>query len=181
MNDQKSGSGAGQLFNKVEDAVAGAVGLASAAVGGHSEKMFVESARISDLYETRAAEIALERSRSPQVRAYAEQMLSDHRNSIQQMEKALIGSDLNAPAELDSRRRGMIDHLEQANDQSFDQTYLMQQKAAHHEALTLYEGFASSAQGTALAAFAAGGVPVLRQHKDRLEEIEANAGAAESS
>lgn len=171
MNERRN-NGA-DTVDRVKDAIGGAVGLASAAVGGHSEAMFVKNARIADLYEIRAAEIALSRTRSPELRRYAETMVDDHRNSIHQLEKALVGKDVEVPAELDTRRQSMIEHLVDASDEAFDETYVKQQHAAHSEAMTLFEGYAKSGAGTPLGAYAAGAIPVLKQHRELLGMAEA--------
>lgn len=170
MTDKKDPT-IGDVMRRAEDAVGGLVGMASATVGGHSEKLFMQQARISDLYEIEAAEVALRRSSSEHVRMFANTMVEDHRNSIQQMSKAMTGQGGEAalPSELDARRRAMIDNLRNVSDGKFDQTYISQQQAAHREALTLFEGFAKSHQGSALGAFAAGAVPVLQQHASLLD------------
>lgn len=172
MNDRTE-SGVGDVLHKAEDAVGGAVGMASAVIGGHSAAMFVQNARISDLYEIEAARTALCRSQSPYVRRFAQTMIDDHENSIQQLSKAVRGKDVEAklPARIDKRRRAMIEHLAEASDQEFDRTYLSQQKEAHREALTLFEGYASSGEGSPLGAYASGAIPVLRQHHEMLEAL----------
>lgn len=171
-------SALGDLARRAQDAVGGLVGKASAAVGGHSETMFAQQARIADLYEIEAAEVALSRSSSEAVRSFAETIVNDHRNSVQQMEKAIIGREekLSLANELDSRRRSMVNNLKAVTDDEFDRTYINQQRAAHDEAMTLFETFAKSHQQTVLGAFAAGAIPVLQQHAELLDGAQSAAG-----
>lgn len=171
MTERKS-SNIGGAIDRVTDAVGGAVGFVSAVVSGHDELMFVTNARVSDLYEIAAAEIVLARSHSPELRRYAEAMIADHRNSIRQMDKALIGKEVKAPNALDARRQTMVEHLRDASDEAFEETYVKQQRAAHREAMTLFDGYASTGAGTSLGAYAAGAVPVIKQHGDLLERAQ---------
>lgn len=172
MNDEKDGAMTGML-HRAEDAVGGMVGMASATMAGGSVKMFVENAGISDLYEIEAGRIVLSRSNSPDIRKFAETMIEDHTNSTQQLAKAAGGEPAKValPTMLDERRQGMIDHLHQANEEDFDKTYLRQQKMAHQEALSLFEGFASAGDRSALASYASGAIPVLRHHNEMLKRL----------
>lgn len=164
--------GVKSMLNKAQDAVGGMVGMASASTAGsHDAQAFVSNACIGDLYEIEAGKLALERSRSDAVRAYAAMMVDHHTTALHQMKSALRSaevtseySDLAPTRELDERREGMIKHLREAPDDKFDETYLDQQKLAHQETLTLHKGYASHGPNPQLRSVAQGGVPMVERH-----------------
>lgn len=169
-------SGVGPL-GKAAEAVGGMVGTLKASMGAHSEAAFVANASCSDVYEIEAARIARQRARSPEVRQLAERILRDHQESSSHLAQVLqthgdtqlIGE---IRGDLDQHRQTLIDHLHAASDQQFDEIYLNQQKLAHREAITLFEGFDSSDDHPELVNFARATLPVLREHKEMVERIE---------
>ncbi|MFN3522547.1 MAG: DUF4142 domain-containing protein [Phenylobacterium sp.] len=179
MQDREAHTGAQGAMDKMQDMVGGMVGMASASTAGsHDTGAFVKNACIGDLYEIDAAKLALQRSRTDEVRSFAQMMVDHHMTAAHQMVSALKSSevtrqysDLKPTTELDERRKGMIEHLEKAPDQSFDDMYLDQQKMAHQEAIALHKGYAESGDNAQLRSVAAGALPMVQRHLERLEQI----------
>ena len=173
MTDSKDDHGVG-IAEKTMDTVGGIVGKASAAtMGSVSTGSFVSNARIGDLYEIEAAGEALKRSRSPEVRLVAEALIADHMTSVHQMNSALRMGEagVEAPTELDGRRRGMIDHLREADDDQFDSVWLDQQRLAHSETVSLFDGFSKHGSDPQLRSYASAMLPGLKLHRQMVENI----------
>jgi putative membrane protein len=163
-NQEKRGRG---LLGRAQDALGSAVGMASAAtVGSRSAKAFLQNATASNLYEIEAAQIALQRTGSEDVRVLAQTMLRDHQMLGVKLKHAALEIEGIEPAEekLDNRREGMLDNLREAPQQAFDERYLEQQLAAHREALTLFRGYAENGDHAELKGVAAAAVPILEEH-----------------
>lgn len=166
------------VAKKTMDMVGGMVGKASAAtMGSVSAGAFIENAHIGDLYEIEAAKLAIARSRNPELQRAAEEIIADHTTSIHQLRSALRMSEtqVEPPHQLDTRRTTLIDHLRQASDDQFDDVWLDQQRLAHSETLTLFEGFASHGSDPQLCSYARSMVPALRQHRDMIDRLMAGA------
>lgn len=167
MSDRTEKDGLG-LMDKAAEAIGGAVGSAKAAIGGGSTSSFITNARRGDLYELAAGAVALQRAGSPEVRMIAQMILDDHSTSSHQLMSALrmheSGGAEEPPADLDSHRQTMLDHLNKASDEEFDRLFLDQQAMAHRETLTLFEGYAERGENPQLASFARGAIPALRDH-----------------
>jgi putative membrane protein len=73
----------------IQDAAAGPVGLASSVADSHAAQDFVPAAAQADLYELQAAQIAVQRSKTPEVSGFAQMMIKDHTRSMADM-KALL-------------------------------------------------------------------------------------------
>lgn len=178
MEEEKQGRGT-SFLDKAQDTVGGMVGTANAAIGGGSTSAFLENARIGDMYEIEASQIALARSGNPEVREVAQHIIADHTTSSHQLKSTLrmnetidaLG-DVTIPSGLDTRRATMIDHLHKASDADFDRTYIDQQTLAHQETITLFESYASRGDIASLASFARGTLPGLRQHAKMVSAVQ---------
>ena len=166
---------AGQAVNKTEDATGAAVGATSAnTLGSHDTGAFVSNASQSDIYEIQAAKIAEKRSKNPDIKAFAAMMVKDHTASSNAMKPVAQAADQTPAADLDNRRKGFIDHLNQASDADFDKTYVDQQVAAHKEALDLMNGYAKDGSDAGLKAAAAKTAPVVQKHLDKITAIQSS-------
>lgn len=164
-DDKDKRTGWRRTLDQAQDAASAMLGQASAALAGGSTQVFVRNAAISDQYEIQAAEIAMRRTRSDRLRRIAEEMLEDHRSSADALIVAVAGrTDIEVPQELDARRRSMIDNLENAPDDGFDETYLDQQIWAHQEAITLFETYRDSGEDEELKTHAEATLPFLERH-----------------
>jgi putative membrane protein len=164
---------ANQPVNATQDAVGAAVGQTSAAtLGSRDTGAFVSNASQSDMYEIQAGQLAATRAKNADVKAYGKMMVTDHTAMMNQM-KPLVTAAGQTPADkLDERRQGFIDNLKQATDANFDKTYIDQQVAAHGEALTLMQGYASEGPDAGLKAGAAKAVPKIQMHLDKAKSIQ---------
>lgn len=159
-----------------QDAVAGPVGMLSAATAGSlSAAAFVDNAAQSDMYETQASQIALERSKSPKIKAFARMMIKAHAGTTAELKSIVNGGkagDAKLPEALDNRRQGLIDNLKSASADDFDARYVDQQTAAHHEAETLMGGYGGAGQNADLKAFAAETKPKVTAHYNMVKALD---------
>lgn len=171
-------TGLHRAMDKMTDMLGGMHGRMKAnTAGSHSASAFVENAAIGDMYEIEAAKIALRRARSEDVREAAQKMIHDHTTSTHQLKSALRMNEtkgLPAPPQgVDERRKKMLEHLDAAPDDKFDETYMDQQVLAHKETVDLMTGFARGGDNVQLRSFALGTAPVVIRHLDRMEAIRA--------
>lgn len=172
--DQEPHTGVRRTLDQAQDVFSAALGEASAALAGGSTSVFVRNAAISDQYEIQAAEIAMRRTRSDRVRRMAEEVLEDHRASADALLEAVAGrTDLEAPQDLDQRRRSMVENLEAAPDEAFDETFLDQQVAAHQEAITLFETYRDTGDEETFKTHAEATLAFLERHLRHAQEIRA--------
>lgn len=162
------------LASSVKEAVGGAVALAGAAIS-ITRPQFIKRASIANLYEIEAAKIALDRAQRQDVRQLAQAMLADHEKLGREL-KSFIGatnSPQMPPESLDTVHQTLIDDLNGAAGEDFDQRYLAQQKTAHAEALTLFRTYHQTARDDGLRSLVGLALPVLEQHAEMLGELQA--------
>jgi len=158
--------------NTAQDVAAGPVGLASAATATTAPD-FVKAAAMGDMYEIDAGKIAVARAKRADVKAFGQMMIDMHTKTSDDLKKVLKDNNIaiTPPADLDDRRKGMLQNLRAAGDSDFDGAYLHQQLAAHLEALTLHSGYADHGDNAALKAAAAKTKPIVQSHIDELKKI----------
>jgi putative membrane protein len=156
-----------------EDAAAAATGAAAAPVAAATTSGFVTAAAISDMYEIAAAKIARQKATDPAVKSFAAKMIHDHTQSTEGLKKALAAGSVVAspPADINQRRKGMIDNLQKAAPGDFDKTYLSQQVAAHDEAASLFKGYSDHGDTDVLKAFATKTTPTIQEHLAMAKQI----------
>lgn len=120
----------------------------------------------TDLFEVEAGRLALQRSRTPAVRAFAQSMVDAHTRSSQSLAAALQAAriDLRLPQDLDRARSDLSADLRSAEPDAFDALYMSQQVQAHEEALQLLRTFAEGGESTALRTWAGRQAEVVAQH-----------------
>ncbi|THD77180.1 MAG: DUF4142 domain-containing protein [Phenylobacterium sp.] len=167
-------SATGAAVSKAEDTTGAAVGATSAAtLGSHDTAAFVSNAAQSDMYEIQAAKIAEERSKNPEIKAFAKMMVKDHTALSNGMKPLIKAAGQTPPTDLDKRRSGFLDHLKSASDADFDKTYIDQQVAGHQEALTLMQGYGKDGSDAGLKDGASKAAPKVQMHLDKAKEIQA--------
>lgn len=171
---QKAEADASAAMTTAQDAVGAAVGATSAAtLGARDTATFVSNAAQNDLYEIEAGKLAVERSASADVKAFGKMMVDQHTTMTNEMNPLITTAGETPPVGLDERRKGFLDNLRSASAADFDKVYLDQQEAAHNEALTLMKGYADNGSDPGLKAAAAGAVPKVQTHLDRVKALKA--------
>jgi putative membrane protein len=127
---------------------------------------FVARASMSDLYEVEASRLALERSQSPDVKAFAQSMIDEHSRMSNQLMAAVAQAGLNAtpPVVLDSERTALMEALRGASPADFDSRYIDQQIESHENTLNLVRGFANNGDNDLLKQLATRAVPIIEGH-----------------
>lgn len=133
---------------------------------------FVDEVSAKGIAEVENAKLALEKSTSADVKAFAKKMITDH--SAANIELAGIASrkklDVSDDAELTAKAKTLI--LELRDGESFDEAYANNQVEAHKTVIELFERAAISNDAD-LAAFAKENLPKLQHHLKEAKELAA--------
>lgn len=139
---------------------------------GRAAMAYVAKAGAADLYEIQASQMAAARTHRPQVRDFAQMLVTDHNRSTQMVTDAARSDGLTPrPPMLEPAQRAMLRQLGRARDRDFDRLYLSQQIAAHQQGLALHRAYARNGQSRALRRAAQDIVPVVQTHLGRAREL----------
>lgn len=177
--NNEANPGQSEPVNAAQDAVGAAVGQVSAStMGANSTEAFVANAAMSDMYEIEAGKMAQQKAQSADVKAFGKMMVADHTAMSNEMKPLAQAAGQTPPAELDQRRKGMLDNLKAASGADFDKVYLAQQDAAHGEAHTLMTGYAENGDNAQLKALAQKATPKIQAHHDKVKQLQQATEAA---
>ena len=131
-----------------------------------SARRYIRRTTISNVYEVVAARIALRRSRTPEVRDFANRMMDEHRQAVAIITQASAQAGLPQRPMLDRTHRAMLNRLRRVPDSDFDRVYMNQQLVAHMNAAAVQEGYLRDGDNPALLQAAAQLRPIVQQHLD---------------
>ncbi|WP_341991124.1 DUF4142 domain-containing protein [Azorhizobium sp. AG788] len=135
---------------------------------------FLETAAISNLFELETSKLALARTQSPQIRAFADMMVEDHTKIAARLKRAAADAkgDFTFPTALDGEHASLLEKLRAASGPAFDALYVQIQTTAHQQAVGLFGAFANDGDQTALKAFAAETLPIMQNHLAQVLKIQ---------
>lgn len=138
-----------------------------------SAPVFVEMMAANDMYELEAARIAQSRSQNADVTAFAAMMAQDHSKSTADLRTAISAGGLTTalPTAMPENKAEMIQALNDASAEDFDNVYMGQQVDAHQSALNLLQRYANDGDNESLRNLALAVAPVVQAHLDRAREI----------
>ncbi|MET0907740.1 MAG: DUF4142 domain-containing protein [Tardiphaga sp.] len=125
---------------------------------------YVAKAGASDLFE-RQSGMVMAKSRNADIRQYAMMMTRDHAKSTADVKMAARAGRVPVAApRLSPMQARDLAALKRARGDAQDRLYIEQQKAAHQEALTLQQGYATDGTVAPLRMAAGKIVPVVEHH-----------------
>lgn len=158
------------------DASASSAGAAAVTAGATNPEManltaqqFVEMAASSGMFEVKSSELALERAKSDDVKAFAQMMIDDHTKANKELMTIAMAKNLPAPAEPTGPAAEHMAAVMAAEGDGFDAVYMEHQAKAHAEAIMLFQAQSVSNNDADLAAFAAKTLPTLQMHAEHAQ------------
>jgi putative membrane protein len=157
------GGGGGGGSASVQPASVSSAAIAPVVMGAAA---YVAMASSIDLYQVKAAQLALDRSQDPANRAFAQRALSTHQGTSAQLSMAGRRLNLLPSATLNPEHQAMLDALAATSD--FDNTYRSQQNIVLQEGVRLHSSFANAGQSPTLRPVAANAENVMRANLQAL-------------
>ena len=145
------------------------VPAAQAQVSPGPDKVFVTKAAASNMFEIESSKVALTMAGNAEVKAFAQQMITDHEKAGQDL-VAVAGDAV--PRELDAPHLARLEKLKTTAPADFDAAYLDEQVLAHDEAVTLFTKYSEEANAPALKTFASKTLPVLKGHQEHVRQLD---------
>lgn len=131
---------------------------------------FVKKAAASGFAEVESAKLALSKSKSEEVRHFAQMMLEDHTAANQELQKFAAAKGITIADEPTLKKEAKGYFLEMREGASFDEDYAKAQLKAHTETLELFRKAANSSDED-LKRFADALVPTLEHHFSLAETL----------
>lgn len=153
--------------------------LAQAGAVSAADVEFVSSAASAGTLEVEASHVALEKSKTPAVRNFAQKMIDEHSKVVAELRALNVASSVGNVAAMSPKEGAQLRKLKELQGREFDREYAAQiGVAAHQEAVNAFQKAATSATDSQLKTFAQATLPGLREHLKMAQALARNVGAS---
>lgn len=132
---------------------------------------FVMQASIGNEAEIELAQIAQFKSSNPDVKQFAQRLISDHTKNEQQLETLAQQQHIALPTELDPTYQSQKSALEADDTGKFDSDYLRLMVANHTKAVEKFQRTAAHCGDAAVKQYAQQSLPVLQSHLAQATQV----------
>ncbi|MHC8366742.1 DUF4142 domain-containing protein [Pseudomonas sp. ZT5P21] len=139
---------------------------------------FVDDAAAGGIAEIETSKLALEKSASADIKAFANMMIADHSKANKELAAIAKKNDIEVPDETTLVKQAKEQILDMRDD-SFDAAYANNQVKAHEETIALFKKEANTVTddkvkgATELKGFAQKMLPGLEKHLDMAKKLQA--------
>ncbi|RUW86962.1 DUF4142 domain-containing protein [Mesorhizobium sp. M7A.F.Ca.US.011.01.1.1] len=160
--------------------IATAMAFVLPALSAETAQDFVTKAAIGGMFEVQSSKVAQDKLQDRTLKDFAQKMISDHGAANGKLETIAGEQKLQVPSDLDAAHKSEVDKLQSAAT-PVDAPYADMQKAAHADAVSLFESYAKDGDNAALKSFASETLPTLKMHQEMIGKVAADAPAADST
>ncbi|MBW4543477.1 MAG: DUF4142 domain-containing protein [Symplocastrum torsivum CPER-KK1] len=136
------------------------------------DQQFVIDAAHGGMAEVQLGQLALERSRNPEVKQFARQMIQEHTRANERLMRLATQKGITPPTTPGPKYEAAMSRLMQLSGEAFDQAYMNEAGVnAHMESAAVYQRQAGLGQDPDLKAFAATILPRVQGHLEMASEM----------
>jgi putative membrane protein len=139
------------------------------AVVSGADKTFATEAAHGGLAEVQMGQLALQKASSPQVKEFAQRMVTDHTQANQDLMQLGKSENLTLPTQLDAKHKSEMDRLSAMSGNAFDAAYMQHMVQDHKKTVADFQKQAQSGSDPALKTFAQKYLPIIQQHLQMAE------------
>jgi putative membrane protein len=136
------------------------------------DNTFFRNITEGNLTEIQSSHLALQMAKSPDVKDFAQQMISDHQTAATQVDAIAKSKGAVLPKMLDGSHKDMVDALNGKSGDDFDKAYIDLQIKAHQETINLDQDEADNGTDPDVKSTAAGLLPILKHHLNMAQQIQ---------
>ena len=116
-----------------------AVGTGGAGADVKSDGDFVHSVALMNLTEIELSRMAFDKAVSPEIKAFAQRMITDHEAAGNTLKSVVSGQPIDWPSQLDEKHRRAADELAKKQGADFDRDYLKAMVEGHQNLAAILE------------------------------------------
>ena len=139
-----------------------------------ADRNFTRAAASGGMAEVEFGKLAQQQARSEDVKAFGHRMVEDHGKANDRLKGLAKDDGFALPDKLDPEHAAMHDQLVSLSGAEFDRAYLAGQLADHQKTAQLLEYEIGSGQDADLKSFASETLPVVLQHLQMAQRIQAD-------
>lgn len=143
------------------------------------DQTFIKEASQGGMMEVKMGRLAAQKGHSEAVRQLGQKLVQDHSKANQELKLLASQKNITLPTETPSEHEAMLSHLQSLEGAEFDKAFRKHAVEDHQKDIQKFQT-ASQSPDADLKAFAQKTLPVLQQHLQMAEKIEAQ-GSSEQT
>ena len=136
-----------------------------------TDKAFLRDATQGSNFEIQAAQLALQKSKSPDVQQFAQMMIHDHNQLNEQMKPIASQAGVMPPTGISKKDKAVYAKLQGLNGDDFDKAYIQDMIKDHTADLKAFQTEANSGQLPAEKNAASQGATVVQMHLQHAQQL----------
>jgi putative membrane protein len=145
------------------------------------DRQFMSKAAQGGMAEVELSRLALQRSRSNQVKQFAQQMIQDHSQANAQLMQLAQQKGVRLPRTLDAQHQQIRARLQRLSGSNFDREYMRVMDNDHVQTVNLFQSATQQAQDPEVNTFANSKLPTLQGHLQMVQAMRGNNSAHNSN
>ena len=133
---------------------------------------FVYDVVASSYSEIKLAEIANQKSRTPAVKKVAQELVTDHTESLNELKTLAQAKAISLPVEESDASRRKLENIAEESREEFDEKWCREMMELHEKDIDAFENRMKNTEDADLKAFISKTLPVLKKHHESLEACE---------
>jgi putative membrane protein len=136
-----------------------------------ADQEFIKEAAAGGMAEVELGKLASQKATDPQVKQFAEKMVTDHGKANDELKKLAEEKNITLPTAIDAQHKATHDRLEKLSGAAFDRAYVQDMLQDHQKDVSEFRKQASSAKDADVKAWAAKTLPTLEQHLTQVQSL----------
>lgn len=128
------------------------------------DQQFAEDAAMGSAAEIELANLAAQKATSPEVKKFAQMMVSDHTKASQMLDQVAQKKGMSVPKEVPEHAQKFRDRLNSMSGKDFDMAYMQHMFVDHAKDSSKFQLYTQTGKDSDLKSFAQQQVPTLKQH-----------------
>ena len=143
-----------------------------------AEKTFVTKAAEGNFAEVELGKLASQKSHNPDVKAFGEQMVTDHSKANDNLKPIADSNSVQWPTQLTGEPKTLYDRLSKLSGAAFDKTYVHAMVEGHQKDAKAYEMESGKVKDSQLKSYVDQTLPVVQQHLSHIQSIQQSTGGS---
>jgi len=147
-----------------------------------SDASFMKQASENGNAEVEASKLAQTKAKRPEVKAFADQMVTDHTKVGDELKQLAASKKVELPTEPSMMQKGKLKAINTGSDDKFDDRYSREFGVkAHEDTIKLFQTAAKEAKDADVKAFAQKTLPSLQGHLEMARKLAGNSGSGNAA
>jgi putative membrane protein len=121
--------------------------------------------------EIKMAELANQKSRSDEVKRIAQELITDHTTSLNELKTLAQAKAISVPVEETDAARRKLENMAEESEKDFDEEWSDEMLKLHERSIDMFEDRLKGTEDAALKAFINKTLPVLKEHYQHLKAL----------